>query len=82
MVVVASNDNDRLKLPYQAFRSVYLCRGLTRFLTIAEVADVEDGVVITSLTVRQFFMKRAKEAIIIAPRIRLDVGFLELKYAL
>ena len=41
----------RLKLPYHAFRSVYLClpvpviRGLTRFLTMAEVAEVEDGVV-------------------------------------
>ena len=42
----------RLKLPYHAFRSVCLClpvpviRGLTRFLTMAEVAEVEDGVVI------------------------------------
>ena len=33
-----------LKLPYQAFQSVI--RGLTRFLTMAEVAEVEDGEVI------------------------------------
>ena len=33
----------RLELPYQAFRSVNLCRC---FLTMAEVAEVEDGVVI------------------------------------
>ena len=32
----------RLKLPYQACRSVYLCR----FLTMSEVAEVEDGLVI------------------------------------
>ena len=39
----------RLKLPYQAFRSVLpvpVIRGLTRFLTMAEAAEVEDGVVI------------------------------------
>ena len=34
----------RLKLPYQASRCVNLCRC---FLTMAEVAEVEDGVVIT-----------------------------------
>ena len=33
----------RLELPYQAFRSVNVCRC---FLTMAEVAEVEDGVVI------------------------------------
>ena len=33
----------RLKSPHQIFRSVHL--GLTRFLTMVEVADVEDGVV-------------------------------------
>ena len=33
----------RLELPYQAFRSVNLCRC---FLTMAEVAEVEDDVVI------------------------------------
>ena len=33
----------RLELPYQAFQSVNLCRC---FLTMAEVAEVEDGVVI------------------------------------
>ena len=49
---------------------------------MAKVAEVEDGVVITSLTVWQFFMKKAKEANIIATRISLDVGFRELKNAL
>ena len=34
------------------------------------------------MTVWQFFMKRAKEANIIATTIRLDVGFRELKNAL
>ena len=43
--------------------------GLTRFLTMAKVAEVEDGVVITSLTVWQFSKKKAKEANIIATRI-------------
>ena len=36
----------------------------------------------SSLTMGQFFMKRAKEANIIATRISLDVGFRELKNAL
>ena len=36
----------------------------------------------SSLTVWQVFMKRAKEANIIAERISLDVGFRELKKAL
>ena len=36
-------------------------RGLTRFLTVAEVAEVEDGVVIIDC-VAIFFLKRAKEA--------------------
>ena len=37
-----------LKLPYQAFRlcTLPVIRGLTRFLTMSEVAEVEDGVVI------------------------------------
>ena len=35
----------------------------------------------SSLTVWQFFMKRAKEANIIATRISLDVGFRGLKNA-
>ena len=54
-------------------------------LTMAEVVEVEDGVVIclwSSLTVWEFFMKRAKEANIITTRISLDVGFRELKNAL
>ena len=38
----------RLKLPYRAFRSVYLCRYKFEVLHVfsQEVADVEDGVVI------------------------------------
>ena len=49
---------------------VPVIRGLTSFLTMAEVA------------VWQVFMKRAKEANVIAERISLDVGFRELKNAL
>ena len=91
----------RLKLPYQAFRSVYVCqsatqpflvsprnatphwaiRGLTRFLTMAEVAETAKTAW-SSVTVWQFFMKRAKEASIIATRVSLDVGFRELRNAL
>ena len=56
-------------------------RGLTRFFTMAEVAETAKTVW-SSLTVWQFFMKRAKEANIIATRISLDVGFRELKNAL
>ena len=52
------------------FRAWATC-GLTRFLTIAEVAEVEDGVVI----IDGVAMKRAKEANIIATRISLDLGF-------
>ena len=55
-------------------------RGLTRFLTMAEVAETAKTAW-SSLTVWQFFMKRAKEASIIA-RVSLDVGFRELKNAL
>ena len=51
------------------------------FFTMAEVAEVEDGMVIIDC-VTIFFMKRAKEANIIATRIRLDVGLRELKNAL
>ena len=41
----------RLKLPYQAFQSVYVCRQFevfinTHFLTMAEVAKAEDSEVI------------------------------------
>ena len=56
-------------------------RGLTRLLTMAEVAEVE-LTAWSSLTVWQLFLKRAKEANIIARRISLDVGFRELKNAL
>ena len=56
-------------------------RRLTRFLTMAEVAETAKTAW-SSLTVWQFFMKRAKEASIIAIRVSLDVGFRELKNAL
>ena len=62
---------------------VPVIRGFKRFLTmseVAEVAEVEDGVVIIDCVA--IFMKRAKEANIIARRISLDVGFRELKNAL
>ena len=47
---------------------------------MAEVPEVEDGVVIIDCVA--IFVKRAKEANIIARRISLDVGFRELKNAL
>ena len=85
MIVVASNDNEssQVTLPGSSICVlVPVIRGLPSFLTMSKVAEVEDGVVITSLTVWQFFMKKAKEANIIATRISLDVGFRELKNAL
>ena len=67
-----------LKLPYHAGFSICVrvpvIRGLTRFLTMAEVAEVEEGEVIIDCVVIQF-MKRAKEANIIARKISLDAGF-------
>ena len=71
----------RLKLPYQAFRSVLpvpVIRGLTRFLTMAEAAEVEDGVVIIDYVA--IFHEEAKEAK--ATRISLNVGFRGLKNVL
>ena len=47
---------------------------------MAEVAEVEDGVVIIDCVA--IFVKRAMEANIIARRISSDVGFRELKNAL
>ena len=64
MIVVAANDS---------FRFIRLFD--TRFLTMAEVAEVEDGVVIIDCVA--IFVKRAMEANIIARRISLDVGFRE-----
>ena len=51
MIVVASNDNESSQVILPGFSicvpvAVPVIRGLTRFLTIAEVAEVEDGVVI------------------------------------
>ena len=56
-------------------------RGLTCLLTMAEVAETAKTTW-SSMTVWQFFMKRAKETSIIAARVSLDVGFRELKNAL
>ena len=49
MIVVASNNNEssRVTLPgFSICEPVPVIRGPTRFLTKAEVAEVEDGVVI------------------------------------
>ena len=84
MIVVASNDNESSQVTLPGFSicvPLPVIRGLTRFLTVAEVTVVEDGVVIID-SVAIFFLKRAKEANIIATRISLDVGFRELKNAL
>ena len=50
MIVVASNDNESSQVTSPGFSicvSVPVIRGLPRFLTMAKVAEVEDGVVIT-----------------------------------
>ena len=70
MIVVSSNDNESSQVTLPRFSicvPVPVIRGLTCFLTMAEVAEVEDGVVIIDYV--EFFMKRAKEANIIARRI-------------
>ena len=49
MIVVASNDNESSRVTLTGFsicEPVPVIRGPTRFLTMAEVAEVEDGVVI------------------------------------
>ena len=49
VIVVASNDNESSQVTVPGFSicvPVPVIRGLTRFLTLAEVAEVEDGVVI------------------------------------
>ena len=49
MIVVASNNNEssRVTLPgFSICEPVPVIRGPTRFLTMAEVTEVEDGVVI------------------------------------
>ena len=85
MIVVASNDNESSQVPSPGFSicvPVPVIRGLIRFLTMAEVAETVK-MAWPSLTVWQFFMKRAKkEASIIATRVILDVGFRELQIAL
>ena len=85
MIVVASNDNESSQVTLPGLSiclpPVPVIRGFKRFLTMSEVAEVEDGVV-TIDCVAIFFMKRAKEVNIIATRIGLDVGFRELKNAL
>ena len=83
MIVVASNGNESPQLTLPGFSicvPVPVIRGLTRFLIMVEVAEVEDGVVIIDCVA--IFVKRAMEANIIARRISLDVGFRELKNAL
>ena len=49
MIVVASSDNESSPVTLPGFSicvPVPVIRGLTRFLTMVEVAEVEDGVVI------------------------------------
>ena len=52
MIVVASNDNESSQVTLPRFSicvPVPVIRGLTRFLTMAEVAELEDGVVIIDM---------------------------------
>ena len=49
MIVVASNDNEPSQITLPGFSicvPVLVIRGLTRFLTMVEVAEVKDGVAI------------------------------------
>ena len=46
MIVVASNDNESSQVTLPGCVPVPVIRGLKRFLTMSEVAEVEDGVVI------------------------------------
>ena len=54
--------------------------GLTRFLTVAEVAEVEDGVVIIDCVA--IFYEEGEGGEHYATRINLDVEFQELKNTL
>ena len=49
VIVVESNDNEWPQVPFQCFLicvPVPVIRGLTGFLTMADIAEFEDGVVI------------------------------------
>ena len=47
MIVVASNESSQVSLPrFSICVPLPVIRGLTRFLTMAEVAEAEDGEVI------------------------------------
>ena len=50
VIVAASNDNESSQVTLPGFSicvfEPVVIRGLTRFLTMAEIAEVEDGVVI------------------------------------
>ena len=60
MIVVECNDNESPQGILPGFH-VQVIRGLTRLLTMAEVAEVE-LTAWSSLTVWQLFLKRAREA--------------------
>ena len=75
MIVVASNDNESSQVTSAGFSiCVPVPVNCLRSLRLKAAWS--------SLTVWQFFMKKAKEANIIATRISLDVGFRELKNTL
>ena len=75
MIVVASNDNESSQVTSAGFSvCVPVPVNCLRSLRLKAAWS--------SLTVCQFFMKRAKETNIIATRISLDVGCRELKNAL
>ena len=63
MIVVASNDNESSQVTLPGFSicvPLPVIRGLTRFLTVAEVTVVEDGVVIIDSVAIFFFFKEGK----------------------
>ena len=78
MIVVASNDSYLTR-----HFDLCTCAGNSRSYTFSYNGSLRLKTAWSSLTVWHFFMKRAKEANIIATRITLDqVGFRELKNAL
>ena len=79
MIVVASNDNKSSQVTLPGF-SICVPGPVIRFSQ--RLRSLRLKTAWSSLTVWQFFMKRVKEANIIATRISLDVWFRELKNAL
>ena len=83
MIVVASNDNESSQVTLPGLSicvSVPVIRGLKRFLTMSDVAQVEDGVVIFDCVA--IFYEQEEGGEHYRNKNKLVVGFRELKNAL